>query len=173
MTAQRIAFVLLSLAVSASFSVAQTPPRLTLKDAEQRALAGHPDIAGARAAAQALQQTVREVKSAYWPGVFGNVTGAAASPEGARLTAGALNNPSIFDRLATGVIASQLVTDFGRTNDLVQSQKLRAGAQEQDVALVQANLRISIRRWRKLPRRCCRRTDRRVALDSRVLPMTS
>src|SRR6185295_8610250 len=114
MTAQRIAFVLLSLAVSASFGAAQTPPRLTLKDAEQRALAGHPDIAGAQAAAQALQQTVREVKSAYWPGVFGNVTGAAASPEGARLTAGALNNPSIFDRLATGVIASQLVTDFGR-----------------------------------------------------------
>jgi outer membrane protein len=146
MTAQRIAFMLLWLAVSASFSVAQTPPRLTLKDAEQRALAGHPDIAGAQAAAQALQQTVREVKSAYWPGVFGNVTGAAASPEGARITAGALNNPSIFDRLATGVIASQLVTDFGRTNDLVQSQKLRAGAQEQDVTLVRAEVLLDVDR---------------------------
>src|SRR5215475_4389889 len=108
MTATRIAFVLLSLAGSASSAVGQSPPRLTLKDAEQRALAGHPDIAGAQAAAQAVQQSVREAKSAYWPGIFGNVTGAAASPEGTRITAGALNNPSVFDRFATGVIASQL-----------------------------------------------------------------
>ena len=47
MTGQRIAFILLTLAVSASSSFSQTPPRLSLRDAEQRALAGHPDIAGA------------------------------------------------------------------------------------------------------------------------------
>jgi outer membrane protein len=146
MTARRIALVVLSLAVSASSVFAQTPPRLSLKEAEQRALAGHPDIAGAQAAAQALQQTVREVRSAYWPGIFGNVTGAAASPDGTRITAGALNNPSIFDRFATGVIASQLVTDFGRTSDLVQTQKLRAGAQEQDVSLVRAEVLFDVDR---------------------------
>src|SRR5581483_2448262 len=84
----------------------QTPPRLTLKDAEQRALAGHPGIL----AAQAAQQVVRESKAAYWPAIFGNATGAAA-PENTRITAGALNNPSIFDRFALGVTASQLVTD--------------------------------------------------------------
>src|SRR5215470_19985137 len=134
------------LAVSSSWSFAQTPPRLSLRDAEQRALAGHPDIAGAQAAAQALQQSVREVKSAYWPAIFANVTGAAASPEGARITAGALNNPSVFDRLATGAIASQLVTDFGRTGDLVQTQKLRAGAQEQDVTLVRAEVLLDVDR---------------------------
>jgi outer membrane protein len=146
MTTTRVALVLLSLALPASVSVAQTPPRLTLKDAEQRALAGHPDIAGAQAAAQAVQQSVREAKSAYWPGIFGNVTGAAASPEGTRITAGALNNPSVFDRFATGVIASQLVTDFGRTNDLVQTQRLRAGAQEQNVTLVRAEVLLDVDR---------------------------
>src|SRR5580765_7570766 len=146
MRALRIAFVVLSFAASASSVFAQTPPRLSLKEAEQRALAGHPDIAGAQAAAQALQQTVREVRSAYWPGIFGNVTGAAASPDGARITAGALNNPSVFDRFATGVIASQLVTDFGRTNNLVQTQKLRAGAQEQDIALVRAEVLLDVDR---------------------------
>ena len=142
----RIAFVLLSLLASASSVFGQTPPHLSLKDAEQRALASHPDIAGAQAAAQALQQTVREVRSAYWPGIFGNVTGAAASPDGTRITAGALNNPSIFDRFATGVIASQLVTDFGRTRDLVQAQKLRAGAQEQDVTFVRAEVLLDVDR---------------------------
>jgi outer membrane protein len=146
MIARTIAFALLALAVPASSSVAQTPPRLSLKDAEQRALAGHPDIAGARAAAQAVQQSVREVRSAYWPAIFGNVTGAAASPDGGRITAGALNNPSVFDRFATGAIASQLVTDFGRTGDLVQTQKLRAGAQEQEVTLVRAEVLLDVDR---------------------------
>ena len=146
MKSQRIVFVLLSFAVSASSGFAQAPPRLTLRDAEQRALAGHPDIAGAQAAAQAVQQSVREARSAYWPGIFGNVTGAAASPEGARITAGALNNPSVFDRLATGVIATQLVTDFGRTGDLVQTQKLRAGAQEQDITQVRAEVLLDVDR---------------------------
>src|SRR5215471_7422732 len=146
MKSQRIVFVLLSFAVSASSGFAQAPPRLTLRDAEQRALAGHPDIAGAQAAAQAVQQSVREVKAAYWPGIFGNVTGAAASPEGARITAGALNNPSVFDRFATGVIATQLVTDFGRTSDLVQTQKLRAGAQQQDVTLLRGEVLLDVDR---------------------------
>ncbi len=67
-------------------------------------------------------------------------------PDGTRITAGALNNPSIFDRFATGVIASQLVTDFGRTSDLVQTQKLRAGAQEQDVTLVRAEVLLDVDR---------------------------
>src|SRR5499427_5783917 len=146
MKSQRIVFVLLSFAVSASSGFAQVPPHLTLRDAEQRALAGHPDIAGAQAAAQAVQQSVREVRSAYWPAIFGNVTGAAASPDGGRITAGALNNPSVFDRFATGAIASQLVTDFGRTSDLVQTQKLRAGAQEQDVTLVRAEVLLDVDR---------------------------
>src|SRR5499427_5010198 len=146
MTRQRSVFVLLTLAVSASSSFSQTPPRLSLKDAEQRALAGHPDIAGAQAAAQAVQQSVREVKAAYYPGIFGNVTGAAAAPDGSRITAGALNNPSVFDRLATGVIATQLVTDFGRTGDLLQTQKLRAGAQEQDITQVRAEVLLDVDR---------------------------
>src|SRR5262249_48290693 len=64
----------------------------------------------------------------------------------ARITAGALNNPSVFDRFATGVIASQLVTDFGRTSDLVQTQKLRAGAQEQDITLVRAEVLLDVDR---------------------------
>ena len=124
---------------------AQTPERLTLRDAEQRALAGHPSVQAAQASAQAAEATVREAKSAYWPGVFGNVTGAAAL-DGSRITAGALNNPSIFDRFAGGVIATQLVTDFGRTSDLVQTQKLRAGAREQDITLLRAQVLLDVDR---------------------------
>jgi hypothetical protein len=62
MTARRIAFAALSLAVSASSVFGQTPPRLSLKAAEQRALDGHPDIEVPRAAAQTLTQTGTEAR---------------------------------------------------------------------------------------------------------------
>ncbi len=102
-------------------------------------------MAAAQSAAQAAQQSVREARSAYWPTIYGSVTGAVA-PEGTRIAAGALNNPSIFDRLATGVTATQLVTDFGRTRDLVQTQTLRASAQEQDAVLMRAQVRLDVDR---------------------------
>ena len=124
---------------------AQTGERLSLKDAEQRALAGHPSVRAAQEAAQAAAQSVREVRSAYWPTIYGSLTGAAA-PDGTRIAAGALNNPSIFDRLAAGVTATQLVTDFGRTHDLVQTQVLRASAQDQDVTLMRAQVMLDVDR---------------------------
>ncbi len=126
-------------------ALGQTPQRLSLKDAEQRAIAGHPGILAAQATAEAAQQTVREARSAYFPTIFGSVTGAAA-PDNTRITAGALNNPSIFDRFALGVTAAQLVTDFGRTIDLVQSQKLHANAQQQDVTLLRGEVLLDVDR---------------------------
>jgi outer membrane protein len=146
MIGRRLTTLAVAALAAAATTHAQTPsPRLTLRDAEQRALAGHPGVLGAQAAAKAVQQTVGEAKSAYWPTLFGSVTGAAA-PDNTRITAGALNNPSIFDRFALGLTAAQLVTDFGRTSDLVQTQKLRAGAQEQDVTAVRANVLLSVDR---------------------------
>jgi outer membrane protein len=144
MNMRRLATFLVAIAAAATAG-AQTPPRLTLKDAEQRALSGHPGVIAAQAAAQAVQQTVGEAKSAYWPAVFGSVTGAAA-PDNTRITAGALNNPSIFDRFALGVTAAQLVTDFGRTGNLVQTQRLRANAQAQDVTMERATVLLDVDR---------------------------
>jgi outer membrane protein len=141
MTARALFFV--ALVMAASLAGAQA--RLTLRDAEQRALAGHPGVLAAQAAAQALQQTVGEAKSAYWPTLFGSVTGAAA-PENTRITAGALNNPSILNRFALGITAAQLVTDFGRTNDLVQTQRLRADAQAQDLTMTRASVLFDVDR---------------------------
>jgi len=126
-------------------SPAAAQVRLTLKEAEARALDSHPLIRASQDIALAAGQVVREAKSAYYPTAFANVTGAAAE-DGSRITAGALNNPSILDRFATGVTVSQLVTDFGRTNNLVQGQTLRAGAQEQDVATRKAEVLLEVDR---------------------------
>ena len=142
---RRIVHVIVLTAACCGPAQAQTVLRLSLKEAEQRALDGHPQVRAGRYAALAAGQSVREARSAYLPTVFGSVTGAAA-PDGTRIAAGALNNPSILDRVATGVTAAQLVTDFGRTRDLVQTQTLRANAQEQDATLLRADVLLQVDR---------------------------
>lgn len=109
-------------------AAAQTAEPLSLRDAEQRALKDHPRIRAAEYAAQAADQTVRAARSVYFPTVTASLTGAQAQ-SGTRIAAGGLNNPTILDRFATGVSVGQLITDFGRTNALVQSFDFRADSQ--------------------------------------------
>ncbi len=103
----------------------QASDSLTLQDAEKIALQNHPRVQAAGYLATAAQARVGEVKSAYYPLAFGSVTGAYAENT-SRIAAGALNNPTVFDRFAYGVTISQLVTDFGRTHELVKSSKYAA-----------------------------------------------
>jgi outer membrane protein len=131
------------LSPAARLTAQPTAERLTLSEAEQRAVDSHPQVQAGRSAALAAGEVVREARSAYWPTVYGSVTGAAAQ-EGTRITAGVLNNPSVFDRLATGVAVSQLVTDFGRTGRLVQTQELRANAQEQNAERLRAEVLLRV-----------------------------
>jgi outer membrane protein len=118
------------------FCFAQTPApppaptQLTLHDAEQLALKNNPQISVARLLTFAQHQVVRESRSAELPTATGNLT-AVGAHENSRLTAGALNNSSVFNRAAGGVTVGQLITDFGRTQNLVASENLREQAQKQ------------------------------------------
>jgi outer membrane protein len=76
------------------------------------------------------------------PTLSGAVTGVGAD-SGSRLAAGALNNPVVYNRLGTGLLASQLVTDFGRTGNLIASAKLRAQAQDQVTETARADILIA------------------------------
>ena len=142
---RRIAYAIALTAACSCPTQAQTVLRLSLREAEQRALDGHPQVRAGRYAAEAAKEGVREARSAYLPTIFGSVT-AAGAPNGTRIAAGAINNPSILDRFSTGITAAQLVTDFGRTRDLVQTQTLRADAQEQDAVLVRADVLLEVDR---------------------------
>lgn len=126
-------------------ATAQTAPALSLRDAEARALRNHPQVLAGQYAAQAGGEVTREARSAYFPMVFGSVTGAEAQ-EGSRLAAGGLNNPIILDRVAAGVSFSQLVTDFGRTADLVQTASLRAQALQQSAVTERADVLLRVDR---------------------------
>jgi outer membrane protein len=116
----------LSQAANALAAQAAGPP-LTLKEAEALALQRNPQITIGKLQALVSQQNVRESRSALMPNANLSVT-AADSHAGSRLTAGALNNPIIFPRAASGVTVSQLITDFGRTNNLLASSEYQAKA---------------------------------------------
>jgi len=101
---------------------------LTISQAEQLAMKNNPRIAVARLEALAEGQVTREARSAELPELAGNLT--AVEPKaGSRVTAGGLNNPVLYERAAAGVTLRQMITDFGRTRNLVGSADLRAKAE--------------------------------------------
>lgn len=123
---------LVVLASTASFSQADSTPqasqqRLTLQEAEQLALRNNPNIAVSKLLALAQTQVTRQVRSNELPNVTGYLT-AVDAHEGSRIAAGGLNNPIIFERAAAGITASQLITDFGRSRNLVTSAQFKAKA---------------------------------------------
>ena len=119
--------LLLTLALSANV-LAQTP--LTLQDAEALAIKNHPQVQAAQLNYQASQQGVTEARAAYYPTLEGDITGSQANPQ-ARLGAGYLTMSRLWDRFGQGVTLNQLVTDSGRTRNLVASSKLQAQASSQ------------------------------------------
>jgi outer membrane protein len=106
-------------------------PELTLREAELMALKNHPRITIGELNALASRQAAREARAALLPTISANATGVATFRDGNRITAGLLNNPSVFQRAAGGVNATQLITDFGRTTNLNRAANLNAQAQEQ------------------------------------------
>lgn len=124
----------------------QTGPRnLTQAQVEAIALKNNPRITVGKLRALIAQQYVREVRSALMPTVIGNLTAVDAEP-GSRLTAGALNNPVLFPRAAGGVIVSQLISDFGRTTNLLSSSKYRAKAEEENAIATTADVKLAVDR---------------------------
>jgi len=103
-------------------------PALTLAEAEHLAIDHNPRISIARLLQLAQVQVTQEVRSAELPTAAANLT-AVDSHSGSRITAGALNNPIVYERAAGGITISQLITDFGRTHELVLSAQSHARAQ--------------------------------------------
>ncbi|MGH9747781.1 MAG: TolC family protein [Candidatus Acidiferrales bacterium] len=130
---------------AAQAASAQAPQNLTLQDAEKIAIQNHPHLQAAAFLAVAAQSRVTEAESLYYPQAFGSVTGAYAE-NNTRIGAGALNNPSVFNRFAEGFTVSQLVTDFGRTHQLVKSSKYAAKAEQANVNLSRADVLLGVDR---------------------------
>lgn len=118
-----------------------SPMHLTRTQAEQLAIKNNPRISVGHLLALAQHQVYRETRSAELPTFNGAITAVDAN-EGSRIGAGALNAPRLLEHAGAGVTLSQLLTDFGRTINLVSSSKLLEKAQnanalatEEDIVL--------------------------------------
>ncbi len=139
----RIALVCV-LTVAACISVhAQAAQQLNLQQAEQIAIQNHPQIQSATDLAAAAKAQVTQARSAYYPTAFGSVT-AVDAENNSRIAAGALNNPIIYERYANGLTVNQLVTDFGRTHELVKSSNLHAQAAQENVVTSRADVLLGV-----------------------------
>jgi outer membrane protein len=117
-------------------SVPQTTPpaqapgtmSLTRTQAEQLAIKNNPQISVGKLLALAQHQVYRETRAAELPNFNGAMTAVDAN-EGSRIGAGSLTASRLLEHAGAGVILSQLITDFGRTMNLVAFSKLQEKAQ--------------------------------------------
>ena len=121
--------------------------KLSLKDAEAMALRNHPLVLQATFEARAAEQVVREQKSAYFPTLAGNLTGAAGGPpSNSRISAGVLQDSRVFNRQADGLALTQLITDFGRTSNLVASSRFGAQAASESAQQTEQDVLLDVNR---------------------------
>jgi outer membrane protein len=104
------------------------PIRLTRAQAEQLALKNNPRISIGRLLGLAQHQIYRQTRAAELPTFNGAVTAVDAN-EGSRIGAGSLTSSRLLEHAGAGVTLNQLITDFGRTMNLVSSAKLQEKAQ--------------------------------------------
>lgn len=121
----------------------QPTARLTLADAEQIAIRNNPNISIARLLELAQAQVTREVRSDELPSATSDLT-AVGAHDNSRVTAGFLNNPSIYSRAAGGLRVSQLITDFGRTHHLVLSAQSNAKAQLESERATELDITLTV-----------------------------
>jgi outer membrane protein len=130
------------LSADLSWSQIPTAATLTLEQASQIALERHPRIRAAELAARAGASIIAAARAPYFPTFSVNLTSVGAQ-DGA-VAAGALTTSSLANRLAGGVVANQILTDFGRTSALTETARLRATGQERQVDDARAAVRLQV-----------------------------
>jgi len=122
---------------------AASGPELTLAEAEKIALRNNPSIGIAHLLQLGSAQVIRESRAGELPSAEANLT-AVDAHDNSRLTAGALNNPVVYNRAAAGVTVRQLITDFGRTRSLIKNSQLeaRAGVENERATVQEITLAV-------------------------------
>ena len=143
MTKRPIALLFLLSGVSGLLAGQTPPPQLSLADAQALALKNHPQVLASQALSLRADKITTEAKSAYYPALNGEITGAQANV-GSRLGAGYINAPALFNHFGTGLTLSQLITDSGRTPNLVANAKLRAEASREDFRATQYDVTLGV-----------------------------
>lgn len=116
---------------------------ITLQEAEATAIKDNPQITVGKLQALEAREFTRETRAALYPQVGLSVTAVGSDP-GSRISAGLLNNPIVYPRVAAGAAVSQLITDFGRTQNLVASSVFQGKAQDQNAIATQQQIVLAV-----------------------------
>ncbi|MEO7145823.1 MAG: TolC family protein [Bryobacteraceae bacterium] len=138
-------FALIAALAAGQIAVGQTIPKLTLPEAEALALKNHPQVLAAQSEVSVANELITEARSAYYPAVNADITGTQGNSQ-ARVGAGVLSASRLFDRFGQGVSVAQLVTDMGRTNNLVASTRLSAQATTQTYQATRYDVLLQVTR---------------------------
>ncbi len=142
------------------------PPtdHLDLASAESLALRHAPEIAREYFRAQAAREVVTETRARLFPQVTGDVVAVgtgdtisklfggspitstnSSAPLTTRLGAtGGLNDPTVLSRESNGLNVSQLITDFGRTPNLIAAARFSALSAAQQAELTRAQVLLLV-----------------------------
>jgi len=126
-------------------AASQTPAMLTLEQAETMALQNHPQVQAAQHEINYANQQIVESRAAYYPGVTGEITGSQANTL-ARIGAGDISASRMFDRFGQGIVIQQLITDSGRTSNLVASARSEARASAQNAQATRYQVLLDVNR---------------------------
>jgi outer membrane protein len=120
-----------------------TPTLLTRQEAEKIALANNPRIRISQLIARVQHQAVRERRADELPTLNGNITAVEAN-DGSRISSGYLTASVLLQHAGMGVQVSQLITDFGRTPNLVASAKLQEKARLADAEASREDIVLAV-----------------------------
>ena len=115
---------------------------ITRAEAEGQALKNNPRISAAHLLALAAGQATREMRSAELPQIGSNIT-AVKAEDASRIGAGTLNPSALYTHAGGGGTLSQLITDFGRTHNLVANAKLQEKAQQQTALATEQDILLA------------------------------
>jgi outer membrane protein len=121
------------------------PPRLTLQEAEALAIKNHPQIQAAQNEVGFANQQIVINRAPYYPALSGEITGSQGNNL-SRIGAGQLSASRLFDRFGQGVVVTQLITDSGRTPNLVASARFQAQASAQNLDATRYNVLLAVNR---------------------------
>jgi len=126
-------------------ALAQAPPKLTLQEAVAIAVKNHPQIQGAQNEANFAREQVIINRAPYYPTLNGDVTGSQGNNL-SRIGAGELSASRLFNRFGAGAVVNQLVTDSGRTPNLVASARFQAQAAAQNLQATRYDVVLQVNR---------------------------
>jgi outer membrane protein len=124
---------------------APTGPTLTLQQAEAIALQNHPQVQAAQHEVNYSNQQIVENRSAYYPSLTGDVTGSQGN-DLSRIGAGDISASRLFNRVGQGVVVRQLISDSGRTPNLVSSSRFDAQASAQNAQATRYDVLLQVNR---------------------------